>query len=199
MGDFTTNKSAEGKQRSKLSSDIADFLIGVDSNRSSNLYYNDFSHFIHGYNKHVTRNRTKQLVASEDNHAMPRNKKKAKSRNTGNMKNNYSVMKYSSITYDSRKKKYDDYLLKKRIEREVNPEKSFQRRNWWNMSLRENYTDEDYYKMHLKAQMIARKALNKEKRIMENISEKERLEQISEIDRMLINSLKAKIELINGL
>ena len=67
------------------------------------------------------------------------------------------------------------------------------------MSLREDSTDEDYFKMHFKAQLIAHKALMKEKHILDHISEKEKMEQNNEIDKMLINSLKAKIKLINGL
>ena len=103
-------------------------------------------------------------------------------------------------TFDVRRRnKKDDYLLQKRIEREINPDKAFKRRNWWNMSLREDYNDEDYLKMYFKAQLISHKALEKEKRILEHISDKEKIEQNKEIDKMLMNSLKAKLELINGL
>ena len=67
------------------------------------------------------------------------------------------------------------------------------------MSLREDYNDDDYLKMYFKAQLISHKALEKEKRILDHISDKEKVEQIKEIDKMLMNSLKAKLELINGL
>ena len=120
--------------------------------------------------------------------------RKMKSRN-----NQSENIKIIGNTYNKHISRPDDYLLQKRIEREQYPDKSFKRRNWWNMSLRENYTDEDYFKMQFKAQLIARKALIKEKHILENISDRDRMEQNNEIDKMLINSLKAKIELINGL
>lgn len=92
-----------------------------------------------------------------------------------------------------------DYLLHKRIERAKDPEKAFKRRHYWNMSLREDCKDDDYIMMHLKAQEVARKALVKEEYIMKTLDEKDKMEQNNEIDKMLIDSLKAKIKLINDL
>lgn len=93
----------------------------------------------------------------------------------------------------------NDYLLQKRIERMNNPKKSMRKDNWWKKSVREDLTDEDYFLMHQKAREISRKALIKENRILDNLSEKERLQKNNEVDRMLISSLHAKLELIQGL
>ena len=93
----------------------------------------------------------------------------------------------------------DDYLLQRRIEREANPSKFWKRKSYWNMSLREHNQDEDFYKINLKAKEVTRKALIKEDRILESDSEQFRMQQNNEVDKMLIDSLKAKIKLLNNL
>lgn len=147
---------------------------------------------VNGFNQHVNRNRR---IKKNINFDSVEHRSKPNSRN--NKLSNYKIVEN---TFDvRRRKKKDDYLLQRRIEREINPDKAFKRRNWWNMSLREDYNDDDYLKMYFKAQLISHKALEKEKRILDHISDKEKVEQIKEIDKMLMNSLKAKLELINGL
>lgn len=57
----------------------------------------------------------------------------------------------------------------------------------------------DFYKIHNRAKEVTRKALQIEDRILENQTEKEKLHQSNEVDTMLIDSLKAKILLLNKL
>ena len=173
--------------------EIVDSSEGLNSARFSLANHEYSQDGIHGFSKHVTRHRDKLNATPVNIMEAPR--KKSKSRNS-KVKNNIKIINQSA---EIKKSKIDDYLLKKRIERENYPEKSFKRRHWWNMSLRENCTDEDYFKMHYKAQEVARKALLKEQRVLESFSEKEKMEHNIEIDKMLIDSLKAKIQLINNL
>lgn len=162
------------------------------SNRNSHIEYYSYMYPVNGFNQHVNRNRR---IKKNINFDSVEHRSKPNSRN--NKLSNYKIVEN---TFDvRRRKKKDDYLLQRRIEREINPDKAFKRRNWWNMSLREDYNDDDYLKMYFKAQLISHKALEKEKRILDHISDKEKVEQIKEIDKMLMNSLKAKLELINGL
>ena len=95
-------------------------------------------------------------------------------------------------------RKVEDYLLKKRIEREQDPESHYKRRHYWNMSMREN-SEGDFYKIHQRAKEVSRQALIKENRILDTFSEQEKMEYNNEVDKMLIDSLKAKIKLLNNL
>mmetsp|Transcript_25722 Transcript_25722/g.22824 ORF Transcript_25722/g.22824 Transcript_25722/m.22824 type:complete len:96 (+) Transcript_25722:282-569(+) len=92
----------------------------------------------------------------------------------------------------------EDYLLQKRIQREINPEKHYKRRHYWNMSLRED-SEGDFYQINYKAKEVTRKAIQKEERVLESFSEKERMEYNNEVDKMLIESLNAKIKLLNNI
>ncbi|CAI2358803.1 unnamed protein product [Moneuplotes crassus] len=89
-----------------------------------------------------------------------------------------------------------DYLLQRRIEREIKPTSRWKLRN---KCLRECGKNFDFYKIHHKAKEVTRKALLIEERILENQSEQEKMKQTHEVDTMLIDSLKAKIALLNNL
>ena len=120
------------------------------------------------------------------------NKKIERLKNTNNIK----IINQNKAK--SRKNR-DDYLLQRRIDRENNPDKSFKRRHWWNNMMREELNELDYYVVSLKAKEKTRKALVKENLVLDSFSEKERIAHNKEVDQMLIDSLQAKIKLINGL
>lgn len=188
-------------------SKLITFLINIEigGTRTSRHKFDP----VNGFIKHVVRNRAKkiikqQLSQDEIDNNLPITpimySKSSKSRNV-NPNSSSKISKTEAVSYAERRKQTfeNDYLFKKRVERELNPERHFKRRNFWNISLKENFDDEDYFIKHFKAQEVQRKALAKEKRVLESLSEKEKLEQNNEIDKMLLRSLKAKLELINGL
>lgn len=192
------NSQKAGIEQTPKKSKISD-LNSIENEILSESYNNtdykgNTDNTINGYSKHISRNLFKESAKSGDHAKVVKQRKKRKSRNIENKSN----IKIINNSYDKLDPK-NDYLLQKRIEREINPERFVKRSNKWNMSLREDCTDDDYYMMHFKAQQVARKALIKESYILESFDEKEKMERNNEIDKMLINSLKAKIKLINDL
>jgi len=161
---------------------------------------NDHDHTferINGFGKHISRCRDKELP-NEGHHFSKIIKKKRKK---FTHRNNLHIVNKSVENYAKPKnlqlKKHDDYLLKRRIEREIHPIRAEKRLNYWNINLKEDYNEEDYYQMAFQAQERTRKALEKEHRILETYTEKEKLKYNNEVDKMLIDSLQAKIKIIN--
>lgn len=174
------------------------YTIETTISARENPNYSQNRSVIDGFTKHIYRVRERKIIRKGESFEIP------KSRSTQGVnkrkkllnKNNIKIVNQSD---EKRKKNSDDYLLQRRIEREIHPDKNFNKRHWWNIMMREDINEKDYYMVSLKAKEKSRKALMKEERILESFSEKERIEHNKEVDQMLIDSLKAKIKLINGL
>jgi hypothetical protein len=59
--------------------------------------------------------------------------------------------------------------------------------------------DPDLHVVNWRAKEMTRKAMQKEERIMDNITETDKIKKNNEVDEMLIDSLKAKIKILDGL
>lgn len=173
------------------------YTIKTTISARENPNYSHNRSAIDDYTKHIYRVRERKIIRNGQSFEIP------KSRSTQSMKkrknlinNNIKIVNQSD---EKRKKNNDDYLLQRRIEREIHPDRNFKKRHWLNISMGEDLNEKDYYMVSLKAKEKSRKALIKEERILESFSQKERIEHNREVDQMLIDSLKAKIKLINGL
>ena len=171
----------------KSSGDFSHRNIQLDKGRQNSE--------VSGYDQHVYRNRQKKIVQS--NYSLDKIRSPMRPKRS---RNNLEKPSYTEAKPTAKRKKVDDdYLLKKRIQRELNPESHFKKRNYWNISLQSDFNDDEYFKKQQKAKEVVRKALAKERRVLEHFSEREKIEQNNEVDRMLLRSLKAKIELLNHL
>lgn len=115
------------------------------SNRKNSQQYIRKKPIAKGYEAHILRN-VAQSRQSFEYMNTPKNKKKSRN----------ELAYHKSVnedTYTNLKKKQNeqDYLLQRRIIRDQNPEKHFKRRNYWDMNLRENFTDDDYFVSTLSA------------------------------------------------
>jgi hypothetical protein len=153
---------------------------------------------IDGFTKHIHRLRDSKLIRNGNSLEVVERRSPKISKKTKRLKNKNNIKIINQNEAKIRKNR-DDYLLQRRIDRENNPDKSFKRRHWWNNMMREELNELDYYVVSLKAKEKSRKALLKENLVLESFSEKERIDHNKEVDQMLIDSLQAKIKLINGL
>ncbi|CAI2385670.1 unnamed protein product [Moneuplotes crassus] len=211
---YSAQKSTENIDPKKISHDILEHRVlrrnytnqkptGISTFNSSRVNKNlDQSlNQSSGYRKIKKRNKKRKVTQNgpvlliDDNRSSNRLNSKTRIKI---FKTNKDIS-FSSSKYPNFHNESYDYLLHRRIERETKPSNRWKKRNKCNISIRGIDYDDDFYKVQQRAREVTRKAMQIEGRILENQSEKEKMEQSHEVDTMLLDSLKAKISLLNQL